>query len=482
MVSGKVNWMARGCHLIGNSSSSTRELCQQLGDDMQPQETKMKKVLIIARVFPPFQSVGHSIRVVKFIKYLPPLGWLPVVLTVDDRREYASGRKQGSETLLSEIPREVSIHRTFAGEPSLKFLQKERKFGQGNWLTRVIVKVLGGACRWAFRNVFLPDREAAWLPFALRRGRKIVGSEGIDVIFATCPPHSATLIGALLKLLTGKRLILDFRDDWIDTPWYHSKPTIIRMINRRLESWVVKTADKVILVTEWSKKAFLERYPTQPGDKFIFISNGCDLGEFAVLNSMREAPRNSKFTIVHGGWLNDSKSWTRSPAALFQAVHHILQSQPELAEKLTLAFTGFLPERQRHLVKEMGLSGVVKELGFLPRDEFLRLLAASGMLLVINYEGFSTLIPGKIYEYWAIGGPPILLLSCPGAAANLVEQHSLGLTVDPGDVAGIQQAILRLYCQSNTTAPLRVSTAGIEAYDRQALTYKLAQVLSGICN
>ena len=79
----------------------------------------------------------------------------------------------------------------------------------------------------------------------------------------------------------------------------------------------------------------------------------------------------------------------------------------------------------------MGLSAVVKELGFLPRNDLLRFMKASDMLLVINYEGFSTLIPGKIYEYWAVGGPPILLLSCPGAAASLIEQHSLGLTVDP---------------------------------------------------
>ncbi len=105
-------------------------------------------------------------------------------------------------------------------------------------------------------------------------------------------------------------------------------------------------------------------------------------------------------------------------------------------------------------------------------------MQAADLLLAINYEGFSTLIPGKIYEYWAVGGPPILLLSCPGAAASFVEQHSLGLTVDPSDVAGIQQAILTVYRQSKTAAPLRVSTAGIEAYDRQALTRKLAQVLA----
>jgi glycosyltransferase involved in cell wall biosynthesis len=440
----------------------------------------MKKVLVLARVFPPFQSVGHSIRVVKFIKYLPALGWLPSVLTIDDRREYESDRKQGSDTLLAEIPQEVTIHRTAAGEPSWKFLEKERAFGQRNWLTRVIAKLFGGTRRWGFRNLLLPDRSLLWLPFALHRGRQIVRSEGIDVIFATCPPHSATLVGAFLKLLTRKRLILDFRDDWVDTPWYHSRPAIVRLINRRMERWVVRLADKVILVTEWSRNAFLDRYPTQPQEKFILVPNGCDLGEFAVLDPIMAMPRNPRFTILHAGSLNDSKIWARSPAPVFQALRSLLQREPWLAEELNLAFTGFLPEGQRQLVRDLGLSAVVTELGFLPRDEFIRSLHASDVLVVINYEGCATLIPGKIYEYWAAGGPPIILLSCPGAAAGLVKQHSLGVTVDPSDVAGIEDAILTVYRQSKAATPMRVSTVGIESYDRQALTRQLAQVLSTV--
>ncbi len=100
---------------------------------------------MIARVFPPFRSVGHSIRAVKFIRYLPALGWLPSVLTIDDRKEYESDRKQGSETLLAEIPPEVSIYRTAAGEPSWKYLEQERAFGQRNWLT----KSVGKDSRWS---------------------------------------------------------------------------------------------------------------------------------------------------------------------------------------------------------------------------------------------------------------------------------------------------------------------------------------------
>jgi glycosyltransferase involved in cell wall biosynthesis len=447
---------------------------------MQPRESKMKKVLMILRAFPPFSPVGHSIRAVKFIKYLPVLGWLPVVLTIDDQQEYETMRKVGSETLLSEIEPQVKIYRTSAGEPSWAYLQKEREFGRKNWLTGVLVKFFGGTRRWAFGYIFIPDRYLTWLPFAVRRGRQIVMREGIDVIFTTCPPHSAILVGTCLKLLTGKPLILDFRDDWIDTPRHHSKPSIIQMIERRLERWAVRTADKVILVTEWSKNAFLERYPTQPRDKFVFIPNGCDLGEFALLSSIPTAPRNSKFTILYAGSLNVSKSWGRSPEGFFQAVRQILQQEPELAEKLSLVFAGNLPEEYRQLAEKLGLSGMMKGLGNVPHYEALRLSKTADLLLAINYEGWSTLIPGKIYEYWAIGGPPILLLSCPGAAAEFMEQHNLGFTVDPYDVDGIHRAILNVYCQSKTDSPLKIKTDGIEAFDRQALTGQLVQVLSKI--
>jgi hypothetical protein len=99
----------------------------------------VRKVLMIARSFPPFRSVGGSIRVVKFIKYLPALGWSPVVLTIDDRKEYETTRKIGSATLLQDIPPQVKIYRTTAGEPSLEMLERERSIGRKNRLAGQLV-------------------------------------------------------------------------------------------------------------------------------------------------------------------------------------------------------------------------------------------------------------------------------------------------------------------------------------------------------
>jgi glycosyltransferase involved in cell wall biosynthesis len=438
----------------------------------------MRKILMLAYIFPPFWSVGGSIRIVKFIKYLPALHWAPVVLTIDDSKEYAALRKQGSETLLKDTPVQMKIYRTISGEPSLMFLEKERKFGERNWLAALIVKIFGGARRWVFRVFFLPDRYLAWLPFALIHGRQIIRNEEIDIIYATCPPHSVALIGSLLKLITGKPLILDFKDDWIGTPWYRLKPRIIQWLELWMEKWVVKKCDKLILVTDWSINTFRSRYPKEAEGKFVFISNGCDLDDFKTLKQDIKERSDARFNIVHTGMMSDTPGSSRNPVPFFQALLRIRQSHPKIAKNLKLLLIGQMSKSFSDVVKAKGLSDIIKELGNLPHDECIRLMTTADMLLAINSDDLPSAIPGKIYEYWAIGGPPILLLSNPGAAQSLVEKNKLGIVVQPYDIEGIQHAILNVYHRREMGDPIQVNTAGIEEYDRKVLTIKLVQTLS----
>ncbi len=162
-------------------------------------------------------------------------------------------------------------------------------------------------------------------------------------------------------------------------------------------------------------------------------------------------------------------------------MQRLLCEHPELKDELDLVFTGYFPGEVQTLVEAMGISDVVRMLGNVPYREVPPLTKSADLLLAMNYEGWATLIPGKIYEYWAAGGAPILLLSCAGAASELVERHKLGFTVDPHDVDGICRAILDVFHRSKTGMPLRVSRTGVEAYDRQALTSRLGEVLSGVC-
>jgi glycosyltransferase involved in cell wall biosynthesis len=437
-----------------------------------------KKLLMLTYNFPPFWSTGGSIRVVKFTKYLPTLGWLPVVLTIDDSKEYDTQRKEGSESLLRDIPEQVKIYRTGAGEPSLDLLQKGREARRKNIFLALVVNLLRALRQWVVRYLLLPDENITWLPSAVRMGRQIVREENIDVIFVSSPPHSTAIIGAVLKRLTGKFLILDFRDDWIDTPSYNLKPRFIRWIERWMEKCAVRACDRLILVTEWSMKSFSARYPREPEDKFVYISNGCDLDDFRVSKRVIKRPHDSKFNIVHTGLMSEVGGHSRNPEPLLQAILCINKSHPEIAAKIRVVLAGRLPQVYRDTVDAMGLSDVVNELGFLPHDECIRLMTSADLLLAINSDDIPTAIPGKIYEYWAVGGPPILLLSYRGAAQDLVDQYKLGITASPYDTESIQHAILNVYHRCEAGIPLRVSIEGIEEFDRKVLTQKLTQTLS----
>ena len=68
------------------------------------------KAFVIAYRFPP-QGGGGVQRTLKFVKYLPQFGWLPVVHTV--RNPYWPVR---DDTLLAEVPPEVHVYRTLTVE------------------------------------------------------------------------------------------------------------------------------------------------------------------------------------------------------------------------------------------------------------------------------------------------------------------------------------------------------------------------------
>jgi len=441
---------------------------------------KQRKVLILSYIFPPFFSAGGSIRAVKFVKHLPARGWEPLVLTINDVREYDTQRKEGSQALLDEIPQEARVFRTGTAEPSQQLLETGRRLRQRNSIGAVIVNVLGAGRHWAIRHLLHPDRYIVWMPFALRTGRRIVRDERVDAIFATCPPHSMSIIGAALKLLTRRPLVLDFRDDWVGTPWYLANPKPTRWFHRQLETFAVRTADRVILVTDWSRNEFVSRYPDQWEGKFVHIPNGCDLEDFTSLERVDAGPDNSKFTILHTGLMSDANGWSRDPEPLFRAVASIREHRPDVASRLRISLVGHVSPAYRGLISTLGLTDIVREFGNVPHRKSIELMASADLLLAINSDNLPTVVPGKIYEYWAVKGPPILLLSHPGAAQTLVDEYRLGYVTDPYDVQAIKRVILEVYDKREAGHPRRLSSDGIANFDRKILTGQLAEVLSAI--
>jgi glycosyltransferase involved in cell wall biosynthesis len=447
-----------------------------------------RPILVVAYYFPPFHSAGVSIRIVKFLKYLPGLGWRPLVLTVDDRREYEHLRRGGSAELLEDLPPQVAIHRTGSGEVSAALLERGRAMRKRGGPARAAIDALRRLRNLATRWLLIPDEQLPWLPSAVRAGWRVIRRERPAAILVTCPPHSAALAGIILKRLTRIPLVLDFRDDWVDTPWFRARPRPVRLINRWLERRAVGAADRVVLVTPASLEAFVRRYPRLSRDRFACIPNGVDLADFDGAGGAAESPparplldaEDGCFTIVHAGLLTVAADWRRSPYGFFRALARIRDADPRVYRCLRVVFTGALPREYREQAAGCGVGDIVQEAGYVPRPAFVALLRRADLLLAINYEGFETLVPGKLYEYWAAGSAPILLLSVPGAAQALVDGHGLGRTLAPDNSEGIADAVVAWCRQAQSGQPACISRDGLEAFDRARLAAHLAGILDEV--
>jgi len=440
----------------------------------------MKKVLVLSYVFPPFFSVGGSIRVVKFIKYMIELGWTPSILTIDDSKEYDTQRKEGSNSLLSDIPNEAKIFRTISGEVSLESLEKGRNIRDKYPLAGKILSFLSSLRSMVNRYVLIPDENVTWLPFAVKLGRKIIEEENVNLLFVTCPPHSAALVGMILKWMSRRKLIFGFRDDWVGTSIHNSKPKICQLFEKCLEKMVIRAADKVILVTEESRLSLIERYPHFSHDKFCLIPNGCDIREFSETDSLPTNAFSSKFLIFHAGLLTSMKETLRTPESFFLALSEIRNSYPSIASEIVTVFAGQVPHKYCELAAKLGLLDSIKEVGNLSHQEAIQHMKKANLLLAIATDGFPNSIPGKLYEYWAAGNAPILLIGHQGAAQKLIEKNKLGVTVSPENIDDIRSFILKAFRQHRSGQPLRIQTKGLEEFDRRTLATKLVKTFESV--
>jgi glycosyltransferase involved in cell wall biosynthesis len=77
-----------------------------------------------------------------------------------------------------------------------------------------------------------------------------------------------------------------------------------------------------------------------------------------------------------------------------------------------------------------------------PADEIPALLTTADVLLVPLGFNLTGAVPSKLYEAMAIGRPLVLVAN--GEAADIVRQHKVGITVTPGDLNGLTDALRRL--------------------------------------
>ncbi|MFC1806772.1 glycosyltransferase [Candidatus Omnitrophota bacterium] len=429
----------------------------------------MKKILIIAHPFLPFDEGGSVVRVMKFLKYLPEFKWRPVVLTVRDN----SVNSPSAWAAFDNLRATIRVHRAFclnllsrckyrsyktnkAAKRSYPGdLRKEKRFS-GRW-SRVVHP-------W----FLFPDTAIEWLPFGLIKACSVMQKEGVDIIFSTSPYTTNHIIGLLLKKLFDKPLVVDFRDKWEYS--FLKYPTHFhKILNEFLEKKVLMAADKIIVVSEPMRKDILERYQFLSTKKIEVITNGFDPDDFLDV----KIKAHDKFTITHAG------TFHRPPKVFLKAIKSLINEKPELKNHFRIVFVGSFSADLIRSIKVTQLEDMVEVVPFVAHRRSIGYILNSDLLLVIPGPGIET-ITGKVFEYIA-SGKPILALADPGACASLVKETRSGYVVDPCDIDAIKNAVWQSYLSyksKNLNPDSR--TLEISRFHRRNLTKELAGTLNSL--
>lgn len=451
---------------------------------MNSTNLETQKVLMLVYAFPPRGAVGGSIRLIKFLKYMHEFKFKfkPVIITPTEEKVFLND-PHSSESLLTEIPPNfIDVIKTNSFQPlhpNPERLAAEalgsassdvEKVVKRNVIKEFVKKVYS----FVEKNILIPDYVVLWLPFMIIKAKREIKNNNIKIIYATAPPFSVLIGAAILKKITKTKLILDIKDDWIHQNKFKSKNLIIRKLELSLEKFCVKTADKVILVTESSLNDFDQRY-TNSISKFELIPNGCDLSEYRKYWDIK-FERNEKFTIIHAGVINSA----RDPENLLLALKQLKESNQISKNNFQFIFIGPLPQSVSNSIEKHNINDIVKNIGYMSnisREYIIKLMSAD-LLVAINYP-IKTLIPAKLYDYWASKSPIVLLDEPNTMATKFVNQNNLGKCNSLKDIGGMKKLILEYFHNWSQNIPInKLDISKLEMFDRKFLTQKLIELFN----
>jgi glycosyltransferase involved in cell wall biosynthesis len=318
----------------------------------------------------------------------------------------------------------------------------------------------------------VPDPFIGWLPFAILKGINIIKKEKVDVIVSTSMPNTCHLVALILKKISKLPWIADFREAWTQNPFI-DYPKIVLNIENKMESAVIRNADKITAINDPIRNDLIVKYHDQTPEKFMTIPHGFDLEDF---QDVEKSP-SKKFTITYTGSLYGR----RSPKTFLEAIKEIIEDDKNMKSELRIQFIGNV-----HIAKEiaerLNLTDLVTSSGFVSHQQVFSYIVNSNILLLIIGSGKNdnTISTGKLFEYMG-SGTPILALVPEGVAAGIVRSANIGVVVHPNDIEGIKKAILQLYKKyKKGELKIEPNQEIIKQHDMRILSKKVAEVLDEV--
>ena len=314
---------------------------------------------------------------------------------------------------------------------------------------------------------YRPDTAVWWGRRARRVARGLLRTEAFDVLVSFGQPWSDHLAALALRREFCIPWIAHFSDPWADSPYLPTTPAV-RQYARGREEAVMAGADRLVFVSEETRKLVMAKYPREWGAKACVIPHAFDGDGVAGPAPAGAEPCRDRLVLLYSGTFYRNR---RTPAPLFRALARLRAEQPELAASLELQFAGSAGDEYKSLATGLGLGAQVRFLGPLSYADNARACRAADVLLVIDAPAdASVFLPSKLIDYLAFAKPILGITPPVGASAELLRRLDCPLA-GPDDEAGIAAALAAL-ANAWRTGPLTVSPRFRDA----AAQYSLATV------
>lgn len=413
---------------------------------------------MICYYYPPLTDVGCK-RSVAFSKYFAEHGWKPHILTVRNAdKTYCS---LGNDPIPPGIPvaRSLSIFNIY-------------------WLARklngLITKLLGLfgirlSSNYVSEFLCTPDPFWGWIPSTLFKALGLIKKSNCDLIYVSCSPFSAAIVGVLLKMISGKPLVLDFRDPFALKGSMYQRGSKIRQItNSFLENKFLRYADLVIFTTEETKNLYRLQYPIYE-DKLHTVHNGFDGLHKQSVNPEKYA----KFTIVCGG--NLYMFATMQSTVFFESMADLKNRHAINKSNFRFIYCGSDKERVAHIANDLNIEDIVLTKGTVPYHEMIETASRSHLY-------FLTILPPmistKLYEGIALNVPFLALIPHGEVEAIIKEYSPSSYIVSDGSKEAITESILaaKSSYENGKVVDNRIEDF-LHAFSRERLTLKLMQII-----
>ena len=367
----------------------------------------MKRVLMITGCWPPSTRVGAR-RVVRLARRLPALGWVPVVLTIDESEAYAVPRDVDHS--LAEPA--VEVHRVSAAYPSVQ-LERRLLSLVGRWPKAAkIARVL-------MRDLRPPDQFVEWTPAAVKRAKKL---GHFDAVWVTGAPFGLFVPGAAVARALGKPVVFDYRDPW--TPDLPDPTHPLGLPNRAraaLERLLLRQANGVVYVNQDMCDRYAAEFGRRRGVPWAVIPNGFD---------PQDAPRGEPISdprpvLLYAGGCYGSRS-------MLPILEALAEGFGPGDDGLLLRVFGSLDPAAEAFLKAHPLPGRVELNGRIPSDDVFRHMRGAEALLLIIGDTHRTALSAKVFDYLLAARPMLGTGPAGSTAGDLIETCRVGAWVDAG--------------------------------------------------